>query len=105
MIEIVFVPSRLEIRIRGHAGVGASGSDIVCAAVSVLFYTLGQALLEAREELSEEPIFVDKEGEGVISCVPRSEYEGNVARSYWTVMQGFILIADNYPDNVRLNIE
>ena len=43
MINITFKPNTYELEITGHAGHDVKGKDIVCAAVSTLFYTLGQA--------------------------------------------------------------
>ena len=101
MIKVTFIPKEYDLTIKGHAESGEKGHDIVCSAVSVLFYTLGQSLVESNEML-EANSFTDKDGEGHLSCVPKKEYEGNIARSYWTIMQGFMLIAGNYPKNVKI---
>ena len=52
--------------------------------------------------LSEDVIFEDKDGKGHLKCVPKSEFVGNIARSFLTIMQGFLLVAGNYPDNVKV---
>lgn len=105
MIKITFTPKKYAVDIKGHAECGEKGNDIVCSAVSALFYTLGQCLYESKGMLTEEPTFTDKDGEGHLSCVPKAEYEGNIARSYWTIMQGFMLISGNFPDNVKIFIK
>lgn len=104
MIRITFNPDKLELEIKGHAKHGKKGEDIVCAAVSTLFYTLGEALCESREMLTEEAIFKDEKGKGLISCVPKPEYEGNIARTYWTILTGLQLVEKNYKKNVRFRI-
>lgn len=101
MIKVMFTTNEYGIAIEGHAGCGEKGYDIVCSAASVLFYTYGQSLSESKEML-EEDTFIDKDGYGHCACVPKKEYEGNIARSYWTIMQGFMLLAGNYPDNVKI---
>ena len=104
MIRITFNPYKLELEIKGHAKHGKKGEDIVCAAVSTLFYTLGEALFASREMLTKEAVFKDENGKGLISCVPKPEYEGNIARTYWTILTGLELIEKNYKKNVRLRI-
>lgn len=104
MIRITFTPETLELSIKGHAKHGKKGEDIVCAAVSTLFYTLGEALSESREMLTKEAVFKDENGKGLISCVPKPEYEGNIARTYWTILTGLQLLEKNYKKNVRLRI-
>ena len=105
MIEITFKPKTMELEIKGHAGHGKKGKDIVCSAVSCLFYTLGENLYEAIDMLEEAPIFKDEDGEGYISCVPRREYKPNVSLIYWTILNGFKMVADNYKKNVKFRVE
>ena len=101
MINITFNADALELNIEGHAGQNEKGEDIVCSAISTLFYTLGQALIDSEEMLIEKPIFKDEDGKGYLSCKPKAEYEGNIARSYWTILEGFDLVAKNYPQYVN----
>lgn len=104
MIKITFNPEEYSLQIKGHANHGKKGEDIVCAAVSTLFYTLGEALYDSRDMLEEKYTFKDDKGKGFISCRPKPEYEGNIARTYWTILVGFELIAKNYDKNVKLTI-
>lgn len=101
MININFNADTLELNIEGHAGQNEKGEDIVCSAISTLFYTLGQALIDSEEMLKEKPIVIDDDGKGYIACKPKAEYEGNIARSYWTILEGFDLISKNYPQYVN----
>ena len=104
MVTIELKPNTWELTITGHAGHGKKGKDIVCASVSMLFYTLGEALYDSVDMLEEAPVFKDEEGEGYLSCKPKKEYVGNIARSYWTIMEGFQLLANEYKKNVCLKI-
>lgn len=101
MINITFNPNTLELEITGHAGQNEKGEDIVCSAISTLFYTLGQALIDSEEMLKEEAIFKDEDGKGYLACKPKAKYEGNIVRSYWTILEGFMLVAKNYPQYVN----
>ena len=105
MIQITFRPKTMELLVNGHAGHGKKGKDIVCAAVSTLFYTLGESLMQSSSMLSEEALVKDEEGDGYIVCCPKEEYEGNIARTYWTVLVGMQMIAEQYPKNVKFTVE
>lgn len=104
MININFNPNTLELEINGHAEQGKKGEDIVCAAISTLFYTLGQALMDSEEMLTEKPIFKDEEGAGYLSCKPKEEFKGNIARTYWTILTGLQLVAEEYNKYVNMHI-
>lgn len=104
MIRIKFNPNTWELSIEGHAKHGKKGEDIVCSAISTLFYTLGQALYESKDMLSEDLIFIDEEGKGYIKCKPKAEFDGNIARTYMTIITGFRLISENYKKNVKFMV-
>ena len=105
MINITFKPKTMELEIKGHAGHGKKGKDIVCSAISCLFYTLGENLYEGIEMLDEAPIFKDEDGEGYLSCIPKKEYQPNITLIYWTILNGMKMVADNYPKNVKFVVE
>ena len=102
MIKIKFNPKTFTLDITGHAEHGKKGEDIVCSAISTLFYTLAEALYESKEMLSEDIVFSDEDGNGHLSCKPKAEYEANVSLIYWTILTGFDLVAKNYEKNVNL---
>ena len=104
MINITFNPKTLELEIKGHAGHNKKGEDIVCSAISTLFYTLGQALYESIDMLKEELIFKDEEGNGYLCCKPKEEYQGNISRTYWTILIGVQMVSENYKKNVTFKI-
>ena len=104
MINITFDPKSLELRVEGHAQHGKKGEDIVCAAISTLFYTLLEALHQSEEMIADAVEYDDKDGNGYIKCSPRKEYIGNVTRTYWTILVGMELVAENYPNNVTFQV-
>ena len=104
MITITFKPNTLELEINGHAGQNKKGEEIVCSAISTLFYTLGQALIDSEEMLEEKLTFKDEDGAGYLSCKPKEKYKGNIVRSYWTILEGFRLVAENYEKYVKLSV-
>ena len=86
----------------GHAGWGARGDDIVCAAASVLVHTLVVAAHRQGRLLEEL-----KEDNGLMRAVFRCPPEGDPARErlgsflefYHTGMRE---LSDRYPDHIRL---
>lgn len=87
---------RSYVRIQGHAGYAPSGSDIVCAAVSVLYETLkmmlqGQALVHETDGLS----FL--EARNWLARPWKQEYMD----FFVTGVQG---VADAFPSHVQLMV-
>jgi uncharacterized protein YsxB (DUF464 family) len=105
MIDITFNAETLELKIEGHAEHGDKGEDIVCSAISALFYTLAESVNQSATMLKEKPIFKDKDGNGYLRCKPKEEYAGNIARSFWTILIGFEMVAAQYPENVKFKVE
>ena len=102
MINIKFNPNTYERDITGHAEHGKKGEDIVCAAISALFYTLAESLYYSEHMLEETFDFSDEDGNGHISCKPKPEFEGNISLIYWTILNGFEVIEKNYEKNIKL---
>ncbi len=104
MIEIKFNPKKMELKVSGHAGQAEKGQDIVCSAVSILFYTLAQAVMDSRDALEDEPLVITNDGDGLVACKPKKEYEATMQRTYWTILTGFELLAQEYKDYVSLTV-
>lgn len=105
MIEITFNAKTLELSVKGHAEHGNKGEDIICSAVSILFYTLAETLTNSKEMLSQNPRIEMEDGNGTISCVPKDIYEANISLIYMTILNGFSLLAENYEENIRFFIK
>ena len=77
MIRAEYVPHEHTLLVRGHAGSGDPGRDLVCAGVSALVLALREELLQLEEEgmvnirrLQLEPGYAD------IRCIPAAKGEG-----------------------------
>ena len=111
MIYVTYRPGKNEITIKGHANYDENGKDIVCAAASMLFYTLSACLAKAPREWFTEPpdmadYLADPKSKGVshIRCTPRGDVEISVLIMYQTIVTGFEQLAANYPQYVDLKI-
>ncbi len=84
------------INITGHAHYAEPGKDIVCAGISALV----QNLIQSIEELTTDQIqYVMSPGKVDINFGNLSERAQLLADSFFV---GVGLIADNYPDNVKV---
>lgn len=82
--------------VRGHAGYGASGADIVCAGLSAITYTLMGWLTnnEPRASMKDEP---------GLSIVISPETE-KADTAFEMAVIGYMQIAAKYPNNVTVYI-
>ena len=109
MIQITYRPSKKEVRIKGHAGYDEKGKDIICAGISVLFYTLCNALLKAPDSwFKKKPEMADlltsETGVSYVKCMPNEGYEEYITLMFETVLTGAELMATTYPDYVNLKV-
>ena len=97
---------KLAFHAAGHAAYGPKGADIVCAAVSILSYTLAREMekLEADGGLA---IFSASFEEGAvrIEAIPRRFAKRQACTVYQTILSGFCLLAEAYPENIRLRAD
>lgn len=88
--------------VRGHAGAAQKGSDIVCAAVSILAQT---ALKSLGEHLSREPAW-QIDGQGFLSCRLPQELSAEELQAARVVMQtleiGLKMIEEEYPQYLKV---
>lgn len=108
MIRVEFYADRssgaVSLKMEGHAGTAKKGEDIVCAAASMLAYTLAQAVLWQYDDhnLRKRPRVEMREGECIICAKPKDECYNLVLHTFWVVQVGFFLLAGKYPKNVEL---
>ncbi len=105
MIEIKFMPKELKLSVTGHAGYAEKGKDIVCSAVSALFYTLAQAIVNSKDLLEEPPVINIEDGNGTVSCKPKQAFLGTIQRTYWTVLTGIEILAGEYKEYINFSVE
>ena len=89
------------ITMDGHAGFDMNGNDIVCHGISMLGFTLMQALIEAEADgiikhLSQQ--IDDAHMEAVFTPVHRGKADTIVN----TILCGFKLLGNQYPDYCKV---
>ena len=95
---------RLSLAMRGHAGRGENGTDLVCAACSILAHTLCKMVEDgARKEMFyASPTTHIASGEALIACAPRADYYEEMLHAYYMAQIGFDLLQREYPDSIEL---
>ena len=90
-------------RVQGHSGAGKQGSDIVCAAVSVLTRTF-ILILSEREDIS---IRGSIPGRGDFSVETDYTTEGRdfLAGAGAFLTEGLLSVSEEFPDYCRVIIE
>ena len=90
-------------QVRGHARAGEKGSDIVCAAVSVLTRTVVR-VLSGREDISVRGSIP---GQGNFNVEADYTDEGRefLAAAGAYLYEGLLSVAEEFPDNCKLTIE
>lgn len=97
MVEIVYqeFPKEQKLRLtaHGHAGYATKGQDIVCAAVSALMQTLAY---------STDSKTGGMRGDCVPELIVQADAAEENAAKFELVVDGLYLLAQQYPENVRL---
>ena len=88
---------------RGHAGSGRKGSDVVCAAVSVLTRTIIR-VLSGRKGITIRGCIP---GQGNFQMEADYTEEGKefLAAAGAFLFEGLLSVAEEFPENCKVNIE
>jgi uncharacterized protein YsxB (DUF464 family) len=105
MIEVTYYRQYNRVTVKGHAGSGPEGHDLVCAAASALALTLAGnvSYMEAQEAVRNVVIDL-KEGYAEIQCTPYRRYKDSVEQIYRAICVGFELLETKYPDNISYDV-
>ena len=95
MIEITYTKSKDEfvLDMTGHAGSNEPGKDLVCCAVSTLFFTLANRI----GGISDEHSVLYKSGEGHIDAHGKDTLE-----PFETILTGLTTLSEQYPEYITI---
>ena len=95
----------ISLKLTGHAGQAEKGSDIVCAASSILAYTVAQALqfMYEQGDLQKKPRIKLEEGDTIIVAKPKPESYAEALHTFFVAQVGYHLLSHNYPQYVTLS--
>lgn len=108
MLKVKVTPKTYTFEMNGHSGYSERGTDIVCSAASMLLYTLVESAGRLPEEAyTKAPEFKINDLDDVnasFTCTPSDVYASTVSVICQTILAGYELLADTYPDNVSIEI-
>lgn len=95
---------RLSLVMQGHAGCGAHGSDLVCAACSILAHTLCRMVQNGTEKgmFYTLPTTYITSGHAIVSCRPRADFYEEMLHAYYMAQVGLDLLRREYPESIEL---
>lgn len=110
MTEISFKKNEdgsFEYVAQGHSGYAEPGEDIICAAVSILSYTLAQivSVMEINGKLQELPVIEQDEDTATMTIIARpkaGEAYAECMRAYYHTQVGAHLLAQQAEEYVKL---
>lgn len=92
---------KFELKVVGHALYSAKGNDIVCSAVSALFFTAQSAFVKIAGCRIEIMV---SENESFLRFSPLDCDDLKALIIAETVIVGLARIADNYPEHCKIKI-
>lgn len=103
-IEILSMSDDIGMRIHGHANSADLGKDTVCAAASMLAYTMAAVAQQLQQDgcLDKPPIIYLDHGEAEIHMAPRAIHMDKVYNMAQAVALGAQCLAANFPAFVRV---
>ena len=100
MICVRYEREQYRLTAKGHACSAPYGTDLVCAAVSMLLHTLERMAWKLECADQAEAFSALYPGDGTVRCVPKA---GSEAAVHWvmdTVASGLELLAEDFGDYV-----
>ncbi len=106
MIHVVYDRPGFRVTVRGHAGAGDYGHDLVCAAVSVITATLAQNVSNLiKTECAKAGIISLENGHAEISVVPKDcTLEQAAHLIFDAVTVGYRLLAEEQKDFIKFDV-
>lgn len=89
------------LRITGHAKSAPYGSDLVCAACSMLCITAAERLKGMESEMKEPAKISIQGGDAVIYCRAKENAVEAVKGVFQTIDCGAHWLSENYPEYVK----
>jgi uncharacterized protein YsxB (DUF464 family) len=90
-------------RVRGHAGAGKRGNDIVCAAVSVLTRTIVR-VLSGRKDVTIRG-GIPEQGNFYLKAEYSPGGREFLAAAGAFLIEGLLSVSEEFPDNCKITVE
>lgn len=97
----VFVDNRnLAVSVQGHSGYGKAGSDIVCAAISILTYAFEKSV--QKDEYNAHCHRDAKTAAFTVECYPVKDARAECAAKLEVLTAGLELLAEEFGEYIRI---
>lgn len=106
MIEAIYDRKKLTVTVTGHARSAEPGKDLVCAAATILVYTLAGNAESLAEDHSKfhHPKITLEEGNASIRVRPIGSMRPVATVILDAICAGFDILAKQYPENVTYKV-
>ena len=106
MIDVIYDRKKLIVKVKGHDQSGEAGHDLVCAAASILVYTLSANVTElcADRQRVRRPVLDIREGVTTIACAPVHGMQAVTTLIFDSVCMGFDILQQRYPGNITYKV-
>ena len=98
-IEIREQDGKYELEVKGHSGYGSAGTDIVCAAISILCFTLLNEVME-KQDKALNMSYQQKDGYFFLKFF--NKHDECLKAVFCAVCNGLQMVAEQYPKHVLL---
>ncbi len=96
MTKVTYDEDNFCLTMEGHAGAAPAGEDLVCAALSMLMFTLQAAVQDHIEILM--PSVYQADGAMSVRCSPAPRQKKTCRTLYRTIFAGWELLGKQYPE-------
>ena len=96
MIEVIYYKDSHLLTMDGHSGYSETGTDIVCAAATILAYTLAEAVSKFKDTYIDLDI-----GCAEISC---NQNGRDIDIIFNTICDGYRILANNFSENINFTV-
>ena len=108
MIEVTYErkKKKLKLTVKGHARSDEPGKDLVCAAASILVYTLAEDVSNLCDDKRRfrRPVIRISEGDSTISCCPVYGMSSVTMLVFDSICHGFGILESKYPEYIKFNL-
>lgn len=108
MINVTYDRMHHTLKVEGHAQAGLKGSDPICAAATVLAFTFAQSCIDAVEFKCAKPkslLTRFEDGYAEIHVEPHKKYNEMVMSILDSIVNGFVMLAVGFKDNLTLTVK
>lgn len=101
MTKVFYYPDEHRLEVKGHAGAAENGQDLVCAAESMLTFTLINAATDDPAYMAH--VYMNQNNAEIrVQCYPDPEHEPLCREMFRTVLHGYLALQEEYPENVQV---